>query len=60
MARRFGALLVIACLIAGAAVPAAVSAKDPNRDKPAKVESKSDAAKSKLHPRLQKQVEFRE
>ena len=51
------AFLVIACLVVGAAVPAAVSAKDPSRAKPAEVNTNSDAAKSKLHPRLQKQVE---
>ena len=58
MVRRFGAFLVIACLVVGAAgVPAAVSARDPSGAVPAQVKSNSDAAKSKLHPRLQKQVE---
>ena len=60
MVRRFGAFLVIACLVVGAAgVPAAVSARDPSGAVPAQVKSNSDAAKSKLHPRLQKQVESR-
>ena len=57
MIRRLSAVLIVLCLVIGAAVPATVAAKDPVRSKPAEVKSNSDAAKSKLHPRLLKQVE---
>lgn len=57
MVRRLSALLFIAALIVGAAVPAGVAARDPDRSKPVKIETRSDGAKQKLHPRLRKQVE---
>jgi hypothetical protein len=57
MVRRLSALLFVVALIVGAAVPTAVAAKDPDRSKPARVSSKSDAARSKLHPRLLEQID---
>lgn len=57
MGRRLSALLVVLCLVIGAAVPATVAAKDPVRAKPAEVKTKSDHAKNKLHPKLQKQLD---
>lgn len=57
MVRRIGALLVVLALIVGAAVPAVTTARQPDRSKPAKVESNSDAARSRIHPRLREQIE---
>ena len=57
MVRRLSTLLVVLCLLIGAVVPATVAAKDPVRGKPAEVKTKSDGAKTKLHPRLQAQVD---
>lgn len=57
MVRRLSALLIVMTLIVGAAVPAVTAARQPDRSRPAKVESKSDNARSKIHPRLREQIE---
>lgn len=56
MVRRFGALLVIVSLLAGAAAPAAF-AREPSDGKPAKIKSNSDHARAKLHPSLRTQLD---
>jgi len=57
MIRRLTALLVVVGLVIGAVAPVAAIAREPNGSKPAKVETKSDHARSKLHPSLRKQLD---
>ena len=57
MIRRLSALLLVAGLVAGAVAPATAIAREPARSSPDKVVSKSDHARTKIHPTLLKQLD---
>ena len=57
MIRRLSALLLVAGLVVGAVAPATAIAREPSRSGPDKVITKSDHARTKIHPTLRKQLD---
>ena len=57
MIRRLSALLLVAGLVIGAVAPATAIAREHDRSKPDQVITKSDHARTKIHPRLLKQLD---
>ena len=57
MIRRLSALLLVAGLVAAAVAPATAIARENDRSKPDQVITKSDHARTKIHPTLRKQLD---